>query len=70
MTQKQKKYIIEGKYVAEVEIELIKSEEAWSPYLSMKDAKKLDIVREALKKQDIQTAQRYGRVYTLSPVAA
>ncbi len=70
MTQKHKKYIIEGKYVAEIEIELIKDEGAWSPYLSLEDAKKLDTVREALKKEDLQTAQRYGTVYTLSPVAA
>jgi hypothetical protein len=59
----------EGKYVVEVDIELIYTDEGWSPYLSLEDAQKLDDVREALREGDLQTAGRHGRVYTLTPVA-
>ncbi len=58
----------EGKYVAEVDIELINDDNGWSPYLSLEDATKLDDVREALKKGDIQAAEKYARIYELTPV--
>ena len=68
--RKHRKFIIEGKYVAEVEIEIIDSDEGWSPYLSLDDALKLDEIREFLKKGDIESAKKYAKVFTLSPVAA
>jgi hypothetical protein len=63
------KYIHEGKYVAEVDVVLLETGEEWSPYLSVEDACKLDEVREALQKGDVRSASRYGRVYTLTPMA-
>lgn len=45
--------IHEGKYAAEVEIELHYSDESWSPTMSADDAKKLDAVRLALKRGDV-----------------
>jgi hypothetical protein len=63
------KLIHEGDYVAKVDVELIDAEEGWSPYLSLDDAKKLDDVREALRRGDLKAASRLGRVYTLTPVA-
>jgi hypothetical protein len=62
--------IHEGKYAAEVAIELIYSEESWSPTMSIEDAKKLETVRLALKRGDIAEAAKYGRVFELTPVAA
>ena len=44
-----KKLVHEGPYVAEVEVELIDTDEGWSPYLSLDDANKLDDVRMALE---------------------
>jgi len=39
MTKKSRtKLVHEGEYVAEVEVELIESDEGWSPYLSLEDA--------------------------------
>jgi hypothetical protein len=32
----------EGKYAAEVDVELLEDETQWSPYLSVEDAYKLD----------------------------
>jgi len=64
------KLIHEGDYVAKVDVELIDADEGWSPYLSLDDAKKLDQVRESLRKGDMKTATRLARVYTLKPVAA
>ncbi len=63
------KLVQEGKYVAEVNVELIDSDEGWSPYLSLDDAYKLDDVRYALRKGDIKTAGRHARVFSLVPVA-
>jgi len=56
-------------YVAEVDVELIYTDDDWSPYLSVETAAKLDDVREALRRKDIETASRFGRVYRLLPVA-
>ena len=63
------KLVHEGNYVAEVDIELIDSEEGWSPYLSVEDAKKLDEVKLALRKADLKAASRMSRVFTLTPVS-
>ncbi len=64
-----KKLIHEGKYVAEVDIELFDEEGGWSPYLSLVDAQKLDAVREALRRGDIKSAGRLARIFTLKAVA-
>jgi len=63
------KLIHEGDYAAEVEVELRESETGWSPYLSVEDAEKLDQVREALRKNDLKGAAKFGRVFKLTPLA-
>jgi hypothetical protein len=68
-TRKQTKLIHEGRYVAEVDVDLIETDEGWSPYLSVEDATKLDNVRDALRHNDVPRAVRLARVYTLTPVA-
>jgi hypothetical protein len=70
MTRKSKEFIHEGKYVAEVAVDLIEDDTAWSPYLSPDDALKLDAVRLALRRGDIAEAARHGQVFELTPVAA
>ncbi len=67
--KRQTKLIHEGQYVAEVEVELIESDEGWSPYLTLDDAKKLDDIRDALRKGDMKAASRFGRIFQLTPVA-
>ena len=68
--RKRNKFIHEGKYAAEVPVELIEDDSAWSPYLSPADVRKLDTVRLALKRGDIAEAAKHGRVFELKPVAA
>jgi len=68
-TRRYTKLVHEGDYVAEVDVDLLYSEEGWSPYLSLDDAYKLDDVREALRQGDMKSAARLSRVYTLTPVA-
>ena len=68
-TRKHTKLIHEGKYVAEIDVELIYSDVGWSPYLSIEDAYKLDDIRDALRHGDIETAVGMARVFTLTPVA-
>ena len=50
------KLIHEGQYAAEVDVQLIDGDDAWSPYLSLEDAKKLDEVRKALRREDLKMA--------------
>lgn len=63
------KRVYGGQYVADVDVELIVTNEGWSPYLSLEDAYKLDDVREALRRGDVETASQHAQVYTLTPVA-
>ena len=69
-TRHRTKLVHEGEYVAEVEVELIETDEEWSPYLSLEDAQKLDDIRAALRRGDLKTAGKLARVFTLTPVMA
>jgi hypothetical protein len=63
------KLVHEGDFAAEVEVALIITDDEWSPYLSLQDAYKLDDMRDALRRGDIEAASRLGRVFRLIPVA-
>ena len=67
-TKPKTKLVHEGDFVAEVPVELIETEEGWSPYLSVEDAQKLDEVREALRRGDLRSAAKLARVFRLTPV--
>ena len=67
--RKHRKLVHEGQYAAEVQVDLIETEDDWSPYLSLDDACKLDDVRDALRRGDIKRAARLARVYKLTPVS-
>jgi hypothetical protein len=70
MSKRQRvKYVHEGSYVAEVDVELLEDQTGWSPYLSLGDAYKLDDVRDALRRGDIAAAAKLARVFALQPVA-
>ncbi len=53
---KRTKLIREGKYVAEVDVELPEEPEEWAPHLSLEDAYRLDDVRQALRRGDLGAA--------------
>lgn len=67
--RKQIRYIHEGQYAAEVDVELIETEDEWAPYLSLHDAYKLDDVREALRRGDLKAASQKARVFIMQPIA-
>ena len=69
-TRKRTKYVHEGKYVAEVDIDVLEDDTAWFPYLTVEDACRLDDVRDALRRGDISAASALARVFRLEPVAA
>jgi len=69
ITRRKVKYVHEGDYVAEVDVEIATTDDAWSPYLSVGDAYKLDDVRDALRRSDIEAASRIARVFVKQPVA-
>ena len=72
MTTKRKsiELVREGNYAAEVTIELLYSDESWSPTMSLDDATKLEAARLALRNGDIAEASKYGRVFELMPITA
>ena len=72
MTTKRRisRWVHEGQYVAQVEVELIYTDEGWSPYLSLDEAQKLDDVRESLRRGELDVASRLARVFRLTPFAA
>jgi hypothetical protein len=57
MMRKRTKLIRDGKFAADVSVELIEDDTAWSPYLSLDDVRKLDAVRLALWRGDIVEAR-------------
>ncbi len=68
MIKQSKKLIQEGRYAAEVPIELHCSDESWSPTMSLEDAQKLDTVRLALRRGNVAEAAKYARVFELMPI--
>ncbi len=71
MTRKHiSKLIHEGDYVAEVEVELIYTDDEWSPYLSWEDALKLDDVQMALRQVNLEAAATQARIFELVPIPA
>ena len=69
MKRNSLEFVHEGKYAAEIPVELIEEEGGWSPYLSLEDAKKLEVVRLALRRGDVAEAAKHGRVFELHPVS-
>jgi hypothetical protein len=70
MKRKTTEFVHEGKYAAEVPVELIEEEGGWWPSFSLDDAKKLEALRLALRRGDVATAAKYGRVFELLPISA
>ena len=68
-TRRYTKIVHEGEYVAQVDVDLVYTDQGWSPYLSLEDACKLDAVREALRRGDLAAASKLGRVFKLTRVA-
>lgn len=68
-TRHTTKLVHEGNCVAEVEVELTDPDTAWSPYLPIEDAYRLDDVRAALRCGDLKRAATLARVFELKPVA-
>jgi hypothetical protein len=68
--RKTTKLVHEGRYAAEVEVELIEGVHDWVPYLSIEDVRKVEAVRRALQTRDLAAAAKLAKVYELKPVAA
>jgi hypothetical protein len=69
MVRKTVELIHEGRYAAEITVELIDDDTACSPYLSLQDATKLDAVRLALRRGEVAEAAKHGRVFELKPIS-
>ncbi len=64
------KLLREGRYLAEVSVELLEDEFGWSPYLSLADIQKLEAIRSALKTGNVRDAGKLARVYEITPLAS
>jgi hypothetical protein len=64
------KHAHQGAYLARVDVMLLVTDDAWSPYLSLEDAYRLDDVRAALRTGEIKAAAQMARVFKLVPVAS
>jgi hypothetical protein len=69
-TRKSTEIIHEGRFAAEVDIDLEYGDDSWSPTMSLDDARKLEAVRLALKRGDVAAAAKHGKVFELKSVAA
>lgn len=68
MKKRRTRLIREGDYLAKVDVELLITGKCWSPYLSLRDAYRLDDVRQALQRGDLKAAAHHGRIYRLMPL--
>ena len=69
-TVQSTRLVREGDLLAEVHVDLLEDEGGWSPYLSVDDAMKLDDVREALRRRDLDRASQLSdRLFRLTPLA-
>lgn len=63
------KLVHQGRYAAEVSVDLQYDDESWSPTMSLHDARKLERVRHALRRGDVADAAKDARVFELLPLA-
>lgn len=68
MSQTKTHRIHEGEYMVEMQVTLTELDHAWGPLLAADDVKRLDLVRDALRRRDLDTASKFGRVFKLSPL--
>jgi hypothetical protein len=61
--------IHEGKYAAQVPVEVVDDDGPWSPTLSLDEMRKLDRVRLALRRGDVAAAAKEAKIFELLPLA-
>jgi len=69
-TRRQTKLLHEGSFLAEVDVELIESDDAWAPYLSPQEVRRLDDIRLSLRRGEVAAVAKIARVFRLTPVTA
>ena len=67
--EKTIKHIHEGRYAADVEIELRYGETPWDPTIGPADIEKLDRGLLALRRGDVKAAAKEAKVFELLPLA-
>jgi hypothetical protein len=63
-------YIHEGCLVAEFHVTALENDSTWSPFYRPDDVRKLESVRDALRRGDVAAASPLARIYELTPIAA
>ena len=60
--------IRDGDLVAEVQVKLADDHEDWRPTMSIDDATKVDMVRQAMRAKDYDQVRKLAKLYRLVPV--
>lgn len=58
-----------GDYMAKLEIELEEEPEAWGPHVAPEALRRVDSVRAALKRGDVEAASKLAEVYEVRKLA-
>lgn len=69
MKKTKVKLIHEGQYIAEVPLEVDDVDKPWAPWVTVEEARKLDEVRLALRRNDLAAAGKFGKIYRVTQVA-
>ena len=69
MNQTKRQIIHEGRFAAEVEVEIINDDSLWSPIVAKEDVFKTDRVRLALRRGDVVAAAKEAKVFEMMPLA-
>ncbi|MCB8836191.1 hypothetical protein [Aurantimonas sp. VKM B-3413] len=69
MTRSSVRLIHEGNLAAEVTVKLKDEAGDWSPAISLADMRRLDRVRMALRRGDVQAETKDRRLFRLTPLA-
>lgn len=67
-TKKKTKFIHSDRYVAEVDVELEIGDQEWAPYLSVEEARKLDLVKKCLVNKNFKPLSGIARIFEKKPV--
>ena len=68
MTRQTTRLVQEGDFAAKVLVDFLDEDQPLGPYLTPADARKLEDVRQALRRGDLTGAAKYGEIFRLIPV--
>ena len=69
MDQTKTPFIHEGRYAAEIEVQIVNNDSPWSPVVAKEDVFKTDRLRLALRRGDVAAVAKEAKVFEMLPQA-